>query len=45
MIVDHFLTPKTRPQTVVISIQQAVQDPCEQGDVGFKGIRCGIGIH
>lgn len=33
-----FLTSETRPQTVVIPIQQAVQDPSKQGDVGVEGI-------
>lgn len=41
----HFLTSKTRPQTVVIPVQQAVQDPSEQGDVGVEGIWRGIGTH
>lgn len=38
-------TSETGPQTVVVSIQKAVQDPREQGDVGFKGIGCGVGVH
>lgn len=38
-------TPKTRPETVVVSIQEAVQDPCEHGDVGFQGIGGGISFH
>lgn len=33
-----FLTSETRAQTVVIPVQQAVQDPSEQGDVGVEGI-------
>lgn len=38
-------TSQTGPQTVVVSVQQAVQDPGEQGDVGIEGVGRGVGAH
>lgn len=38
-------TSQTGPQTVVVSVQQAVQDPGEQGDVGVEGVGRGVGAH
>lgn len=39
------LTSQSGSQSVIVSVQQTVQDLCEQGDVVFKGVCCWICTH